>query len=420
MRRTVTLSRLALRGVLREARRSVLTASAMALGLGLLIVSRAIADGAHEDWVETGVRLASGHVAVQAPGFQESGSLDDRLMGPQVRDARLALQSVEPPSAVLDVVTRLSVSGLASGPGSSVPTLIVGVEPDDEAAFSQLGGNLVEGQYLKSDDRLAAYVGVRLVERLGLRVGSRFVLTAQSSDGEIAGQLVRVAGIFRTGIEDLDEALVHIPISTAREWLAAPEAATTIAVLLSGSDRVDPVVEQLDQRLVGTGVEVVPWTQTAPELDSAIRIDDYGDWTFHTILFAIVALAILNAVLMSVLYRKREFGILRALGLSAKETGALVFLEGLLLTACAGVVGMILGFSVTWIFWRDGLDLSFLMDSEISFSGLVFDPVMVPRFRLMHVVSSLGFIVVIGVLAALYPAYYASRLDPAEAVKWEG
>ncbi|MDH3272519.1 MAG: ABC transporter permease, partial [Gemmatimonadota bacterium] len=352
MRHAATLSRLALRGVLREARRSVLTASAMALGLALLIVSRAIADGAHEDWVETGVRLASGHLAIQAPGFQESGSLDDRLTGQQVRDARVALESIEPRSEVMDVVSRLSVNGLASGPGSSVPTLILGVEPEAEGAFSRLSENVVEGRYLESDDRLAAYVGVRLVERLGLRVGSRFVLTAQSSDGEIAGQLMRVTGIFRTGIDELDEALVHIPIATAREWLVAPDAATTIAVLVSGSDRVEPVVEQLSERLAGAGVEVLPWTLTAPELDSAIRLDDYGDWTFHLILFAIVALAILNAVLMSVLYRKREFGILRALGLSAGETGALVFLEGLLLTACAGVAGMILGFSVTWIFWR--------------------------------------------------------------------
>jgi ABC-type antimicrobial peptide transport system permease subunit len=167
-------------------------------------------------------------------------------------------------------------------------------------------------------------------------------------------------------------------------------------------------------------MRVLPWQESSPELDSAVRMDDYGDWIFHTILFVIVGIAILNAVLMSVLNRKRELGVMRALGLSGGEMAALVLFEGLMLTALAGVVGMALGFGVTWTFLRDGLDLSILMDSDITFSGLVFDPVMVPRFRLVHLLQSLGFIVFIGIAASLYPAIHASRMDPAEAVKWEG
>ncbi len=434
MTHVLVLVRLALRGVLREARRSLLTASAMVVGLGLLIISRAIADGAHEDWIDVGVRLASGHVAVQAEGFLESGSLDHRLTPTALGRTLDALARPEVAPDVAQVVTRLSVSGLASSPTSALPVLIEGVDPGAEASFSTLADQLVEGRYLEEGDRLSAYVGAALAERLDLRVGSRFVLTAQDASGDIQGQLVRVTGLYRTGLLEMDEGLIHIPLDLARQWLSAPDEATTVGVLLHSSDRVPAVVETLREILdagatddgdgdaVGAddGLRVLSWREAVPELDSAVRIDDYGDWAFHTILFAIVALAILNAIHMSVLHRKREFGVLQALGLSPGETGVLVFLEGLLLTMASGFVGMGLGFAITWIFWRDGLDLSFLMDQDLTFSGIVFDPVMVPRFRPWHVAQSVGFMIVIGVLASLYPAHHAARLDPAEAVKWEG
>ncbi len=420
MRRLALLVRLALRGVVRETRRSALTASAMALGLALLIFSRALADGAHEDWIDVGVRFASGHVAVQAPGFLESGSLDERLRGEQVRTAESAVSRLRGTGVIVQATTRFTVTGLASSAQSAVPVQIVGVIPSDEGPFSEMDAKVVDGAYLEADDRLAAYVGTGLAERLGLNVRSRFVLTAQGAEGDIRGQLVRVKGIFRTGLTELDEGLIHIPLETAREWLSAPDAATTIALMAPNSGRVAEATAALRASLTDSEVLVLPWQESTPELESMVRLDDYGDYIFHGLLFAIVALAILNAVLMSVLYRKREFGVLQALGLSPGETGTLVFVEGVTLTLAAGMVGMVAGFALTWLFFRDGLDLSFLFDQELTFSGLVFDPVMVPVFRFAHVIQSIVFTLVIGMAASLYPALHAAHLDPAEAVKWEG
>ncbi len=420
MRRVALLVRLALRGLRRETRRSLLTASAMALGLALLIFSRSIAEGAHEDWIDLGVRYAFGHVAVQAPGYLSSGSLDQRLSADQVTAAEAAIAELLQQGVIVESSTRLTVSGLASSAESAVPVQVMGVVPAAEGPLSHLAAKAVHGSYLDTEDRLGAYVGMALAERLGIDEGSRFVLTAQGADGEIQGQLVRVKGMFRTGLTELDEGLVHIPLETARDWLAAPGAATTIAAMTVGSEQVPAAVAALESRLRGSGARVLPWQESTPELYSMVRVDDYGDYIFHGLLFAIVALAILNAVLMSVLFRKREFGVLQALGLSPGETGTLVFIEGLFLTSVSGVVGIVAGFALTWLFFRDGLDLSFLFDQELTFSGLVFDPVMVPKFAVAHVVQSVGFIVAIGVAASIYPALHASHLDPAEAVKWEG
>ena len=419
MRRIPTLFRLAARGVLREARRSLLTASAMALGLALLMFTRSLADGGHEDWINAGVRMGAGHVLFQAPGFRESRSLDDRLSGKQTSAAVAALAKLEGPLAPLATTVRLSTNGLASSASSALPVVIDGVDPRTEAGFSQAAQRLTEGRYLEPGDRLEAYVGQGLAERLGLSLGSRFVLTAQSTDGEIQGQLVRVVGVFRTGLPEVDEGLVHIPISTARSWLGAGDASTTVGAILPTSRVVPEVVQAVRSDVGMDGIRVLSWREAYPELDAALRIDDYGDYVFLGILFAIVALAVLNTMLMAVLHRKREFGVLQALGLTPAETGFVVFTEGLLLTALAGVVGMIAGATLTWVFFRNGLDFSALMSEEMTFGGIVIDPVIVPEFRMVQVVQSFVSIAVVGIVASIYPAYYATKIDVGEALKFE-
>ena len=419
MRRTSTLLRLAARGLGREVRRSLLTASAMALGMALLMFTRSLADGGHEDWINAGVRMGSGHVLFQAPGFRESRSLDDRLSKEQADTVVAALAGLEGPMAPLATTIRLSTSGLASSASSALPVVIDGVDPETEAGFSQAAERVTEGRYLEPDDRLAAYVGRGLAERLGISIGSRFVLTAQATDGEIQGQLVRVVGIFRTGLPEVDEGLVHIPITTARSWLGADGAVTTVGAILADSRVVPEVVRILRSAIGDDDMRVLGWREAYPELDAAVRLDDYGDYVFHGILFAIIALAVLNTVLMAVLHRKREFGVLQALGLTPAETGLMVFTEGLLLTALAGVVGMILGVALTWGFFRDGLDFSALMSEEFTFSGIVMDTVVVPDFRMVHVLQSFFSIAVVGIVASIYPAYHATKIDVGEALKFE-
>ena len=412
-----TLAWLALRNLGREFRRSALTAAAMAVGLALLILSRTLADGAHEDWIDSGVRLASGHVTFNAPGHRDSRSLADRLTTAQVEASLASVADAavpDPPLASVRVATR----GLASSPDGALPALIVGVEPTAELALSRLGEEVVDGRYLEDGDRLHAFIGDAMAGRLGVRTGSRMVLTAQTASGEIGGQLVRVVGTYHTGVDALDESLVHIPLATARDWLGV-EGATSVAVLLPHSSFTDPVLEKARAAIDPAGIEVVGWPETLPDLSAALKLDDGGDWAFHIILFIIVALAILNAVFMSVLHRRREMGLLRALGLSGGETGLVVYIEGTLLTVASGIVGVGLGFALVWLLFRDGLDMSAMMPEDVNFGGIAFDPVMVPVIEASQVVQSAILSAMIGLSASLYPAWHAARLDPAESVKVE-
>jgi len=423
MQHVGVITLLALRNLRRHLRRTLLTALAMLVGGSLLIFSLSLGDGTHESWIDSGVRMGTGHVTIENPNFQVSRKIEDRLSA----DTRAAVESALRAPGIAERVTVVSakmiVRGLASSAAGARPVQVIGVDPLAEVAFSTLDDQVVEGRYLEPDDGLAAYVGVDLVESLDLRVGSRLVLTAQDVNKDIAAQLVRVVGVFRSGVSAIDQSLVHVPRDTAGAWLGSGQDVTNVGMLVAESEEVPRLVSQLRARLaepIDDGIlRVIDWREAMPELNAAVAIDDFGNYLIYGILFVIIGFGIVNTVLMSVLHRHREFGLLQALGLSPRQTGALVLVEGLVLTAVSAVLAIGLGVFITWYFWGDGLDFSSMMSNEMTFSGVVIDPVIIPLFRVARIVQALVFMLLVGGIASIYPAIRAATIDVSESMKFE-
>ena len=419
------LAVLAMRNLRRHLRRTVLTASAMVIGGALLIFSLAIGDGGHEQWIESGVRLGNGHVTVEHPEYRVSRRIDHRLPDDVRRAAEQALASPEIAPRVVALSGKLSINGLASSAAGARPARIVAVDPLAETGFGMVDDNVVEGRYLEPGDKLAAYVGAALVDSLELRIGSRFVVQAQDTEHEIAGQLLRVVGIFRSGVPAVDQMMIHIPLATASEWLGSGNDVTNVGVVLDASAAAARVADRLEHALadaVARGdVRVMGWREADPALAAAIAIDDFGNYLIQGFLFVIIAFGVVNTVLMSVMHRHREFGVLQALGLTPGQTGAIVLVEGLTLSAASGLLGVGLGLLGTWYFFGDGLDVSVFMENidEMTFSGAVIDPVIVPLFGARRIAQIVTFILCIGAAAAIYPALRAARIDVTEALKFD-
>lgn len=410
--------RLAGRNVRRQRRRSSLIAAAMMFGVAFLVLFLAIGDGTHAQWVDTGVRLAGGHVTIETPGFRRGASLDDRLDSAVAQRVMRAVADPYLEGVVLAAAPRLTLSGLASSAASALPVQVVGVDPSVEFRFSVFPEKLIAGRFLADTDRTAAIVGRGLVDRLGLELGSRFVVTAQTARGDVQEQLVHVAGIFRTGIREVDEGVVDIPLATARRWVDAPSSVTSVAVLARDEYAVPALVRRLD-RLLPAETHAFTWRETSPELDAAVRVDNLGNYLFNGILLAIVSLAVLEALLVAVLHRRREFGLLHALGLSARETSLVVLGEGLILAVASGAAGMALGLGVTAVLHHTGLDLTAVFGSQLSISGAIVNPVLHPTVRLARAWQGTIVVLTLGVLSSLYPMWQASRIDVAEAMQIE-
>lgn len=412
------LLRLAARNVMRQRRRSALIALAMALGVALLILFLAIGDGTHAQWIDAGVRLAGGHVTVETPAFRRSASLDDRLDSASVTATLRALGDPSVSRYVADAAPRITVSALASSASSALPVQVLGVDPAVERHFSLLPQKLTAGRFLSDSDVTEAVVGQGLVDRLGLQMGSRFVITAQTSGGDVQEQLLHVAGIFRTGIREVDEGMIDVPIATARRWLSAPGAATSVAVLLHDGDDVPDAARAL-RPLLPAGAQPFTWRETSPELDAAVRIDNLGNYLFNGILLAIVSLAVLEALLVSVLHRRREFGVLHAIGLSARETSLVVLAEGVMLAVVSGAVGMGVGLGTVAILGRTGLDLTAAFGDQLTISGAIVSPIIHPAVHIARAWQGTIVVLALGVLSSIYPMWQASRIDVADAMQVE-
>lgn len=414
---------LALRNLRRNLRRTILTAAAMIVGGGLLAFSFAIGDGTHEAWIESGVRMGAGHVTVERPGFRLSRRLEDRLPADMRRAAEQALAAPEIAAHVVAQSSKLTINGLASSAAGARPAQIIAVDPLAEGGFGTVDEQTVEGRYLEPDDRLAAYVAEGLAGSLNLRLGSRLVVQAQDAEREIAAQLLRVVGIFRTGLPEADQVLMHIPLRTAGEWLGSDADVTNVGVVVDSSAVVGQVAGHLERALaepVARGeVRVMGWRESNPALASAIAIDDFGNYLVYAILFTIIGFGVVNTVLMSVLHRHREFGVLQALGLTPGQTGAIVLVEGLTLTAVSGLAGVGLGLFLTWYFFGDGLDFTAMMGEEMTFSGVVIDPLIIPLFRASRMAQIFAFMLSLGAAASIYPALRAARIDVTEAMKFD-
>ena len=422
MERWLLITRIALRNLRRQLRRSSLTASAMVLGIGFLMFIRALEGGAHLMYVETATRMGTGHIAMEHPDYMGSQDLMDRIAASDLKRAHQAVEETARPEELVAAFPQVNVGGLAQSASSSIPVRISGVDPELEGDVSFFADKMVEGRYLEPGDRLEAIVGVAVAERLRLELGSRLVLMAAGAGGELESQLVLVTGLFRTGVPEVDRGVVQLPITTAREWLELEDDATSMSVILASDERTGQIAAAVRDRLEESGVgtdriAVRPWWEAMPDLYAGLRADAVQTYVMLVILLGIVALAVVNSILMAVLNRTREFGVMRALGLNRLSVGAMVMVEGMILTLASGLAGMLLGLAVSLGLFRDGVDISWLFGGDLAFAGAIVEPVISPAILTVDVVAILSIVMAIGILATLYPAWHATRIEPAEAMK---
>jgi putative ABC transport system permease protein len=359
------------------------------------------------------------------PDEIHEGDLEDRIPAASPALAEDAVAEVTHPGELRAVLQRVEVGGLAQSAASSIPVRISGVDPAREAPVAFLPEKLVEGRFLEPGDRLEAFVGAGVAERLRVELGSRLVLMAQGAGGELESQLVMVTGIFRSGIPEVDRGVVQLPLATAREWLGLGGDATSVNVILASDRRTDEIARGVRARLTAAAVgdeqvSVRPWWQAMPDLHAGLQADTVQTYIMLLILLAIVVLAVVNSVLMAVLNRTREFGVLRALGLNRGSVAAMVMVEGTLLTIASGLAGMALGLAVSMGISGQGVDISRVVaEDDLAFGGVTVDPVILPVVQTGDVIAILTIVMAIGILASIYPAWQATRIEPAEAMKSE-
>ena len=405
----MTFLRLAARNILRNARRSAITVAAISVGMAALLFLWSFIDGVNEQMIDNSTRLLSGHLQVHRSGYHDEQTLDLVLSDP----ARAA-GTLRAAQGVAAVSTRLEGGALASLGDKTRAVLVIGIDAAAERAVTTLSETVMQGTFLGTSDDDAVVLGARIAEALGASVGSEVVLVTQAADGSVGAGRYRVKGIFRTRMDMLDGAYVLLTLRAAQELYAAPDGVTTIVARMGDRGRVD-ALQASHQASLGPEYEVLGWTRLLPAVVQSVAFHEVMGYILLLVLFTVVAVGITNTVLMAVLERTREFGVMMALGTSRGQVTRLVFYEALLLGLVGLLVGAMVGGAIVLYYARTGMDFGRYVQAMQTMQGLTSVIYPLPRLDRALLVSLL--VLLIAVVASVYPAWRAARLAPVVAIR---
>jgi len=408
----IELLRLAWKNLWRNRRRTFITLAAMSLSVMLVQAFHNLSFGVYAQMIDSGVRAGSGHLAVYRGDYVESR--DEKLSfdpgGIPEEIGRLA--------AVEAVLPRLYLPGLAQSSRESRGILLTGVDPQAEMGTNPFLKTLPPERMLRDASGRDAVLGSRLLRELKIDEGSKFVVTVQGRDGELVNELFRVRGVVTTGIKDIDGSLILVGRERAAAMGGVPGEIHELAVVLEYSDDeagIFPSVAQLVKKR--PELHAVGWEKAMPNLSNAIRLDYASQKFIFVVILLIVTIGVVNTLLMSVMERLREFGVILALGATPGRLRGMVLAEALVLGVVAVLFGTLLGSLATWYLVAVGIDLRAFIPESLEFGGVVFDPVLRAAWDLAWMARISFYVVGLALLASLYPAVKAGRIRPAEAMR---
>jgi ABC-type lipoprotein release transport system permease subunit len=414
----MNVNKLAWRNLFRRKRRTFITAFSIGFGVMLSVTFTGTGDYSYTKMIDLGASMGMGHVTIEPAGYNLKPTLDKRLKQTEaLRKQVLAM------SEVTDAMRRISGQAMFASANKSIGGAFIAIDPSMEtAANNLLIRSLVEGKIFESDTRRGIVIGSKLAKKLNLRIGKKIVYTTTDVSGEIVSDIARVTGIFTTGISMVDGAMALLAIADVQKTLGYSEnEATLIAMIIKDQRHAEDIRDEIAaairlQPQYGQ-TAVLSWKQAQPDLAGVITMDKSMNYISQFLIGLLIAAGILNTMLMSVLERTREFGVMMAVGMSPRLLFRLVIVESFWLA----VLGLILGVIITapWYYYlyNTGIDLSGAFGNDFSYGGVLIDPVFKARLFNESIVAILASVFTLAMCAGAYPAWRAGRVPPVDSLK---
>lgn len=398
---------LAWKNIWRNKKRSLIILTAIALGLWAGLFSVAISIGVWEATINATIDRNLSHIQIHTKEFK-----DEKLISNFIPNGNAIVDEVRNDKRIKEISGRVLIEGMASSPSSSGGVNIIGISPEREKMVTTIPSYIEEGNFFETKKRNPVVVGKKLADKLGLRLNSKIVLTYQNVDTTLTYAAFRIAGIFKTESTAFDQSNLFVKKSDLYPTMESEPIISEIAIRLNSSDDIDSVYSNLKQDYSSLVVET--WKQLAPELEFTYEMLILELEIFLGIILAALLFGITNTMLMSVMDRIREFGVLMAVGMKRVRVFALILIETFILSIFGGLLGMLLGGITVWYLSDKGIDLSIFAEGLNAYGmPTQMYPVLPLYFYFVLVVM----IIVTAIIAAIYPSIKTIRLRPAEAIR---
>lgn len=397
---------LAWKNIWRNKKRSFIILAATAVGLAAGLFSVGIMTGMYDSMVDAAINRELGDIQIHNKDYKR-----DELFSQSIADYSNVVNIVKSLPNIKAVSGQTIIEGMASSASTALGVIINGVEPDEEKTTSAIHSNIVEGEYLGKKNSIV--VSRKLLEKLKLRMNSKVVLSFSGSDGHIVYAAFKISGVFRTDATNFDVSNVFLRRSDLAELLDGNLPVHRIKIRVSNTEHLESALMKIRKR-IPENLVVESWKDLAPELKMTAESSDLINAIFLGMILFALLFGLTNTLLMSVLDRIRDFGVLLALGMYRKKLFGMILLESLFLSATGGFIGVALGWAVTIYFNFNGIDLS-IVSSGLSMYGI---PSMLYPYIKSSVYFTLAVMVIFtSIFAALYPAVKAVKLKPVEAIR---
>jgi ABC-type lipoprotein release transport system permease subunit len=397
---------IAWRDLWRNRRRSFFSVLAVGLGLALLIVMDGFITGYFGDTLENTIRLESGHLQLRAPTYEvEKTSLlwKDLLENPTaLAEQANALDEVDAAAAVL------WANGYLNTRDESVGLRIYGVETDSKI-YSPFRDSMISGEFLNADDRSGILIGKRLAESLDLGAGDSVSVAIINSDGQPDESNFTVRGVYETGVFSYDDSSLLMPLSKAQAFANTGGRASAVTMWLSDEEDAEAVAMALQNPEIST----LTWRSLNEMLIQTFETGMSFYNFMYGIVILIVAVVIANTLLMAVFERIREIGILAALGMKRRQITTMFLMEALILGIFGVILGNLIGAAGVAALAANGIPTG---DMGAAAANMAIGASLNAEFHPIGMISLSAWTLLITLIAALYPAWYAARQEPVDAL----
>lgn len=406
------LIKIAWRNIWRSKLRSSILLAAIAIGLLAGIFSMAMSFGLIDQKMSLALDTQVAHIEIAQKDFK-----NDFNIAKWIKEDDLPLDKILQHEKVVGLAKRIVVSGMGATGSASQGLQIQGIELEKEKAVRNMEKYLVEGEYF-SDKRNQVLISSRLAEKLKLKIRSKIIITFLDAEKDITGAAFRVVGIFKTGSTLFDEANVFVKEEDLRKLaLLPPNTWHQYALKLEDPSLSKEVMTELSQAnsaLTNTDFTMKDWLELEPELAYLNEFSGVSMMIFLGIILLGLAFGILNTMLMAVLERIREFGVLMAVGMGKFSVFNMVVIETIMLSFTGGVIGALLGIPLVNYWGERGIDLSQFAEGFAAYGvGDQVYPILPSEFYVYLALM----VIATSIFSAIYPALKAIKLDPANAIR---
>jgi len=399
--------RMAFRNITRNWHRTLVTILAMAFAGFIMILFASLMEGMLQASERNAVIMDVGDIQIHAKGFRDDPDLYTRIDEPERLIAEIE-------GLGLNATQRLYAFGLAASGAASAGVQLRGINVSSERKVTQIDRHVMTGTWLHEEDLEGVVIGRRLARTLGIGVGDELIFLGQAADGAMANALYHVRGILKSVGEGIDRSGIFMPEAVFRALMALPEGTHEIAVMRPGR-RGDLDAAKMQVVALAGNEETLDWRELRPVIARLLEMADTQTIIMIIITYIAVAMVVLNAMLMGVFERIREFGIMKAIGVQPLQIVGLIYMETLIQVMLAAAFALASGWMVSLYFQENGIDLTHIATS-VSIGGIALDPIWRAHVTVETLWTPIIFLIVMALLSVAYPALKAALVQPVKAI----